>query len=382
MSQSSRLYVARLWDEYVETQRSDEYEYAVVADADIVGELDDGPVWLAVWQMGAHAPGQERWLCLRIRYPEPTEEERERRLRAMPRPDTMSKKAREQAFYHGGGPAEEVVAFASLFLRRRLKLGPEVRISGRPVMLDRHWNQPEGRLSRGQTNLSDLSSGMDLVKNLETEFHLPFVLAARLYQQALQQEETAPDLAYLSLVSAIEAISNRQDIGALSLADHDEVLAELTEQIKDSSLRTWIADRLLETLHQDRIRLRFVKFIVSHVESEFWDESGRSAAAVDATEKSSYRQWLQVKPEQLEELMTRVYRQRSKTLHEGRPFPPWINSSYDIEEMPGGLGMSSGDGAWDASDYFPHLSFMERLTRHVLVSFLKRNQRDVASPLP
>src|SRR5438552_74387 len=95
-----------------------EVEYAVIADAHIVGEFNRGSLLFSVWDPGVEGPGQEHWLCLQVRYMEPIDAGVGESL---PRPDKMSnnERKRQRAAYHGGGVPEEVVALASLFLRRR-----------------------------------------------------------------------------------------------------------------------------------------------------------------------------------------------------------------------------------------------------------------------
>lgn len=378
MKSSGEMYITRferLVAEEGDQRRFEEREYAVIADADITGELKTGPFDFKMWQMGEFGPGQERWLCLQIRYPQMTEDEYQNWLESSPPPHRMSKTQRRKAFYHGGGAAEEVVALASLFLRRRLKLGPEVRIDGNPVMMERNFGvRTDKYLIEGKSNLAELRPWMELAHNLREEVHLPFVLAARLYQQALSQIQSAPDLAYLNLVSAIEALANRQKISQPIVADYDQHLAGLLERIEDRELQDRLSERILGHLNEGKIGLRFVQFILNHVEDSFWDEQSRPPEAKDETDPEKLRKWGLVVPEDLSELMQRVYAQRSKTLHEGRPFPSWALRSTRDEDLPRSPGIASGGGFWAEEDFIPYLPFMERLVRHVLITFLRRNQ--------
>lgn len=378
MEDTGEMYITRYWrviSEDGDDRQFEDHEYAVIADADIIGEFSTAPFDLKIWQMGTLAPGQERWLCLRIRHPLMTEEENQQWLESSLDPHQMSKAQRLRAFYHGGGAAEEVVALASLFLRRRLRLGPQVRLDDNPVMFERHFGaRTDRRIIEGQSNLAALLPWMELVHNLHSELHLPFVLAVRLYQQALSQFQSAPDLAYLSLVSAVEALANRQKISQPIIADYDQKLATLIDQIEDRELRAQIGERILERLNEGKIALRFVQFIVDHVEASFWEEQSRPSEAMEETDPQKLRNWGLVTSQELGTLMKRVYDQRSKTLHEGRPFPMWALIGSRDEEMPRSLGISGGGGFWAEADFIPYLSFMERLVHHVLLVFLQRNQ--------
>jgi hypothetical protein len=363
MENSRGLYLFREVEESSDDDSSDrvfDIEYAVIADAHIVGDFTWGSINFSVWQMGLSSD-QERWLCLRVRYIELSDEER---AASIVYPNKVSKKKRSKAFYHGGGVPEEIVTLATLFLRRRLKLGPTVRWRGLPRMFDESPKARHRQLTEGTSNLADLETWLNLVQGLQEELHLSFMLAARLYQEALLQIESKPDFAYLNLISAIEALSNRPSNVDAIIDDYDGDLAMLLHEVADEELRGKLQERILEHLNSGEIGLRFRKFIVAHVEESFW-ETERPEEGFGC-----------VKPEQLDVLMKRVYDQRSKTLHEGRPFPPWIfhQSVYD-EEMPLALGVSHAEGVWSQDDFFPLPHFMERLTRHVLITFLRRNQK-------
>lgn len=358
-----KMYVMRVRDAESTEQgvgSSYDVEYAVVANTEIVGVFEWGPLSLAVWEMRNFNAGQDRWLCLRLQYRDSIDQDdSESRLR----PDKMSRRARQRIFYHGGGAPEEIVALASLFLRRRLRLGPRVRWRDKPVMTDDTLRQLDDHLIRGRNDLAELEDWWGLLEGLKTELHMPFILAARMYQQALVLIDDKPDFAYLNLVTAIEALSNRIPTVEPGVGDYDRELAMLIGQVGSSDLRKQLEERILEHLHQGEISLRFCSFIVEHVDVTFWD--------ADRPEQG----FGLVEPDQLELLMKRVYNQRSKTLHEGRSFPDWIfREPFQGEEMPLGLGIASAGGVWAEEDYFPLPHFMERLTRHVLINFLRRNQ--------
>src|SRR3990167_5006504 len=104
---------ANLTDESVKSCTT---EYEIIADAHIVGAITYGPYYFTIWEIGHKTEGELRRLCLRIQ--EKSFDENEKPC------ETASK----SGFYHGGGIAGELVALASLFLRRRLKLGHIVRM--------------------------------------------------------------------------------------------------------------------------------------------------------------------------------------------------------------------------------------------------------------
>lgn len=376
MKDDKRFYIARLADDLQDgaSERAVEvYEYAVLADADVVGELETDQFVFRVWEMGSFGNGQIRWLCLRMRYPIATEDERQQEYE---RRRQWTKSERANAFYHGGGPAEEVVALASIFFRRRLRLGQQVRMNDNPVMVN--WDNNTNRLDeyrRGVVNTADAGDWFALLSKLDPKLHLSVMLAARLYQEALWQYETAPDLAYINLVTAVESLSNRASNEAATLATLDEQLSDLVGEISDDDLRLRITTHLEGRLRPDRVKARWVKFILDHVTPEFWTERVLpESVSTDATDKQLADAGY-ITPSTLERMIRKIYDQRSDSLHRGRPFPPFITDTIGGADVPPyALSMSYRGGSWNQDEFFPNLPFFERLVRNVIMSFVASNQ--------
>lgn len=319
-------------------------EYQVIADSHIVGELHYGPYYFTIWEFGNMRPGEDRWLCLRV-----SEDATDR--------SEQWKIASKEGFYHGGGIASELVALSCLFLRRRLKLGPVVRMGDSPRMFSSDRPATPKYLTGGSSNLAELGQWLHLVEGLKPELHEPFILAVKLYQEAIDLLHSKADLAYLNLVSSIEVLAQNFPIEKPPTKEFDAALAALLERIPDNSLRREIEDAI--SSRERFIAKRFVSFILSHVGEEFWDYPERPEHG-------------RIAPDQLPELLRRIYRQRSRTLHAGEPFPPAM--TWTAEELPTGLAMSVGERRWDKEDFIPAVPFFERLVNHVLKSFLQTNQ--------
>ena len=328
------------------------WEYQVTADAYIVGDVSYGPYRFRVWEIGIDKKeGDDRWLCLRVEHRMTSDDDR------------FWEAASRQGFYHGGGVPDEIVSLACLFLRRRLRLGRVVRMRDDPIMIDRH-GRANGWIDRalvsGQSDLTVLREWFPLVEGLRSALHQRFILAVKHYQQALHLIEDSPQIAYLSLVSAIEILSGDFDIGQPTLADYDANLGLLVGQIQDQDLRRQIENRILRL--QRFIGRRFVAFVEAYLDQTFWDEPDRAEQG-------------RVDPSELRRLLKRVYGQRSKTLHEGEPFPATIERPpLQAEEIPSGYSVAVGERLWDQADFVPHPHFFERLVRHVLLNYLRVNQ--------
>ncbi len=346
MTQDKRMLLIRNLQRAAEDAESVTIEYQVFADAHIVGAMEYGPYYFIIWEITNKPSGEERLLCLRVT-----------QLPAWK--DESWKTASKSGYFHGGGIASELVALASLFLRRRLKLGPETRVGNQPSMItvEKAWKDKE--LIHGSSNLESLREGLELARGLDDSLHQSFILAARLYQQALELVEVRPDWAYLNLVSAVETLlPHHEPTMKQSLKNWDSELAGLTAQIPDAKLREAIEDRILEGKFVAR---RFVDFVVTHTEPTFWELPNRPASG-------------EIKPDELPELLRRIYKQRSRTLHDGEPFPPYAcEPPLMNEEVPRHM-ITIGERKWEASECIPNVQFFERLVNHVLLNFLRRHQ--------
>jgi hypothetical protein len=325
------------------------YEYEVIADANIIGHLEYGPYVFSMWEFSAKNEGEKRKLNLQIK------------VKKFNSDDLKLDQAERNGFYHGGGIAEEIIYLSSLFLRRRIILGPVTRIDDRPSLFNIGNKVIDKPLITGESNLGNLYKWLDLVKKLKPEYDQRFILASKLYHQSLQLIEEQPDLAYLNLVSSIEVLCQETDIGTVSLYDLDHKLADLIYSL-DNDLKERIEKSILK--REKFIKRKFVQFILDHIEDNFWKDNDKLESEYGA-----------VKREDLKDYLERIYDQRSKTLHSGEPFPPNIfGAPLQNAEIDFTLGMFIGDKKWLPKDYIPYPHFFERLVNHVIISFLRRNQ--------
>jgi hypothetical protein len=344
------------------------FEYEVIADSNITGEITYGPYHFITWDWAIHRRGERRLLCLGV--------EQEEALPPLP----LTR-------------AKEFLYMASLFLRRRLVLGLMTRWDNKPsrgpssLESDKH-RYVDVDIIRGTTNLGELSAWLPLLEHLEPDKHNKFILSTRFYSQALEHIEVAPDMAYLELVSAIETLCQDANIGEKSLAEIDDGLAKLVNKVGPPVLKQEIEKAIIK--RERFINKKFIKFIQQHTDESFWNYLSRP--------KEQFR----INPADLERVLDNIYGQRSRTLHAGEPFPDYIflqsslpdledypEESYintkiiirysPLEEIPSGISITIGGRTWKSKDYIPYPHFFERLVNHVLKNYLKANQTVVDS---
>ncbi len=351
-------------------------EYEVRTDANIVGsKLTYKSYQLSLWDFGVHRRGQTRLLCLRM-------EQRESL------PPIFSPLP------------QQFISLVSLFLRRRLILGPITRFDDNPLRhafvndvlpttLDpeppshKYVDVDIVRDRDPQTNLQDLKEWLPLVDNLNNDVYDRFISASKLYSEALELMEVRPDVSYLNLVSAVETLAQEVDIGEPTLDDLREGMEELVKEIADLHLRQRFMNMLVEQRFFTR---KFYTFIQKCMErdKDFWTYERRPKGPGKIDEKS------------LPSFLKRIYSQRSRTLHAGEPFPfyvferttlpglegypegTWLGKSIiphhqEMDEIPTAT-MMHGGRTWKLKDFIPYPHFFERLVNHVLKNYLKACQ--------
>ncbi|TKJ44007.1 hypothetical protein CEE36_02485 [candidate division TA06 bacterium B3_TA06] len=351
MGDDDRLYFIRNMEVFEEKGEDLEYwvtEYEVEVDSFFGSLCEYGPYQLVQWDTSIDAKGRKRSLCLIVKEA------------VFPDGSKGFKTAHKKGFYHGGGITQELIALASLYFRKRLKLLGMVRQNDKPLRIKLPKQRIDEALISGESHLFKLREWLEKIRKLEPTYHQSYMFAVNLYCQALNIIEDRPDVAYLNLISTIETLCQDTDVGEVKLSDVDSELAKMVGEIKDEDLRNRLEKAICEK--EGLIRRKFVKFILDHVEGNFWGVS------------NSYKDG-DVRPDELEDLLNKIYKQRSRTLHNGEPFPPYIFSSPQFgADIPMGEWTVVGERKWFKEDYIPNPHFFERLVNHVLKVFVERHQ--------
>jgi hypothetical protein len=275
--------------------------------------------------------------------------------------------------YHGGTEFDEIAAIISLELGCRIQAGPVVRDFapdsdplGTPRQLYLHKvptlppisTRPLVPQSLGQRDLRDLHAIKRLV-GLPDQEAVALVKAARLYQQAIWVADTNPELSWILLVSAIEAVTG------LRSAPTTDNIAELRRSYWNAT--TKISDELLSPLADALSGLfgstrKFVNFLI-----EFSPEPPDQRPEFSQFDFSKCG---------LKKSMQTIYKYRSKALHEGVAFPaPMCSAPMQLpggfEEVPSGLAAYSKGATWMKSDLPCHLHIFEYLVRGALLKWIE-----------
>jgi hypothetical protein len=332
-------------------------EFEVTTDADIRGGFIFGPYSFKLWEFNPKKEGEERKLILKI-------EEHERYILADSEnslyKDTLSNPS-DKAYYPGGDIVDEIIFLSSLFLRRRFKKGSLLRINNQPHLTSSAYNRIlDKHLITGTSNLSNLESYFNLLEKLNKKYNQKYILSAKLYHQALLIIENEPDLAYLSLISSIEVLSNDYKIDTNFSDIENPKLKKAVEKIEDEDVRKEVETAILE--RENLITKKFIEFIYDYTEESFWKYENRPK--LGKVEKDNSKEYLK-----------RIYRQRSETLHSGKLFPPNIFDPPSLgAEIDFSISTTVGERKWPSEKYIPNIHFFERLVQHVLINFLKKNQ--------
>ncbi|MBL3575586.1 hypothetical protein JMK10_00315 [Rhodovulum sulfidophilum] len=284
----------------------------------------------------------------------------------------------DDTHYHGGTLFDEVTALASLLLGVRLKsglidreFGNDSDPLGKPRAHDASFEPflpplnelPQIPQLKRQCGLKDLDQ-LSTYPLLTNDAAIALVKAARLYQDALWLADTAPEMSWLLLVSAIETGANHWDGDTKTpverLAISHGRLVSLLEESGAEALVPQIAKMMKGVIGATNKFLTFME--------EF---------APDAPVDRPSRGRIDFSSEKLSHALKRIYELRSRALHAGIPFPfpmcrpPGVDEESVPEERPTGLGCGALGATWNVDDTPMLLHTFAYLTRGALLEWWK-----------
>lgn len=201
------------------------------------------------------------------------------------------------------------------------------------------------------SNLRRLSTLQDIAPSTS----IALVRVARLYQEALWISESAPEIAWLLLVSAVEVAaehwnSSNQTPTERLRASQPQV-ARLIAGSGGETLLAEIAEILSPSLGSTN---KFRDFIMKFSDQNLWNET----------------------PAEFKNKLNKIYDYRSKALHGGIPFPApmcqpphYFSEERQYFDKPVGLASGSKGGVWLAKDLPLNLHGFHRIVRSSLLNW-------------
>ena len=215
----------------------------------------------------------------------------------------------------------------------------------------------------GQHSLMPLEQ-LATYPDMDARVAIGVIRAARLYQDALWVAESEPNLAWIMLVSAVEAAANRWqtsiDEPLLRLRSANPDLVEYLDSTNVEGLVERIAAEFADGTRSTR---KFVEFLMAHLPPPPLPRPvEREQIAWDDTEM---RRAFRV-----------IYGHRSKALHDGIPFPAplcrpvsRIGGNGVVAERPLFIRASEMGGTWLAKDVPMFLHTFEYIARHAIAKW-------------
>lgn len=285
----------------------------------------------------------------------------------------------DTARYHGGGIVDEVSALMGLLMGVRLRNGGtsrdffpdgdplgQPRAERMPALLLLPRREPSGHVipqALGRRHVSDaVVPLLSKYHELQPPHAVALVRAARLYQDALWLAESQPELAWVLLVSAMEAIATQRQADTTNPV---EVLKTANGRLY-KTLFTAGGEKLVAKAASDLSRTlaatsRFLEFAM-----EFLPEAPRRPDA-----QALPISWT---PDDLRRSLSVIYGYRSRALHDGTPFPrPMCHGTLRADgwynEKPFGSANSTNDATWLAADTPMLLHVFEHICRGTLLNW-------------
>lgn len=215
---------------------------------------------------------------------------------------------------------------------------------------------------------------LDLLRRTPPTAATVLVRAARAYRDALWLVEEEPDLAWLLLVTAVEAAA----------VHHRETVAQSPEAL----LRSSAPRRFIQAL--DGVGEGAVAAVAPHL-TKFFGSTARFKAFIDdyfppapASRPAPPFVRLEWNREVIGAAIAKVYEYRSTSLHAGVPFPApmcWVPQVL-VGTTPAErcLGGGTHGGKWTAEDCPMHFHVFEHIARHTLMAWWRSVALD-AEPL-
>jgi hypothetical protein len=276
-----------------------------------------------------------------------------------------------KGYYFKDGRLGELLALMSLFFRCRFYLissrhppgdprtgmtikteHPFVRVKCNPAI------HPPLFESSNKNLAVDFKEFLDSVKTLDPRLHQEFILACHHYARAVREVGVDPELVFIRLVSAIEALC-----GHMTLDREDDKLdeQEIGKLIESSSLSPEQKTELKTAFDARKSGKKFIRFIEHHSRGFF--KGGNFKA-----------KRLKIKRADLGKVLRITYNARSKYLHAGEPMflstPIKGGEKWDTDPI---MGMWVDSRRFDAAQKLPYTHFFEGLVRHCLLNYLNAN---------
>lgn len=194
--------------------------------------------------------------------------------------------------------------------------------------------------------------------------------ALKLHHAAVTMIYFDPSIAYVMLVSAIECLAGYlySDLTvAFEEVDKFQRLGEFLDSVDLSDSQVEALSEIKAKLARAEYHLgrKFRRFIVEFLPDDFW------TIADDLYDYSAFPTILKG---DLESFLKKVWGARSKNLHTGMPFPPYVDFGarkfVHPEAMPAMMQLVRTDAGDEV--FVPPFSWFERLVHSCLIEYLKR----------
>lgn len=340
-------------------------EYPLYSDARIVGDsVPLGPYTLLNPVADNDADPSIAAMYLRVRYVE----------RELILPDLS---VTRDEHYHGGQPLDEVAALLSLECGMRVFAShAETRRftpGGDPLGSPQGWRlgrrPPTIRRSDGRfivpaaTGERNIDTGVRLLRryqDLQAPDAVALVKAARLFQEALWIVESAPELAWLLLSSAVETAAFHRKRAASAVDALHVAHPRLAERLHEAGGEDLVAEVAEVVVNQTKATAKFVEFLTTFA-PQLPEPRPPTWAQLDLSSRRKQQG-----------LYSTIYAYRSNALHSGKPYPapmcwPPHNCDGPLSERPSGFGAGAANATWRVEDTPVLLNTFVYLVRGALI---------------
>jgi hypothetical protein len=198
-----------------------------------------------------------------------------------------------------------------------------------------------------------------LVKIQKLEFYnLEFSLSFQLYSKALKNIGIDHEIAYIQLVSAIEAFSS-SDSKIVVLDEEDKIeAAAVDKMIENSEFSTDIKDELKNLFKYRKVQKKFILFITRNI-GNYFEKDKTDLYKINAGN--------------FENILKNIHKGRSNYLHAGHKMYlsdemfKELNTDWDFDPS---TGQIIDNRKWSKEEQLPYIASFENIVRTCILNFL------------
>lgn len=278
--------------------------------------------------------------------------------------------ANSKGYHFKEGVIGELLALFSLFYRCRFYLSASIfgELTGRSLKIKTNYDFPRIQcnpvihppiFTEEPKNFSEINIFLDKIRRLNPNYHQQFILACGHYLRALKEIGIDPEMVYITLVSAVEALFKFFELKNSDDPLKGKNINDVAKLLKYSKEEKTELNNIFETR---KALKKFLKYIDKYSKGYFKGGNYKANQLI-------------IKKKDLPQKLKAIYNARSDYLHNGEPM--YLSKPFrgvhgaDKWHTDPSVGMIMDKRRFPEPKKLPYSYWFEGLVRHCLLNFLE-----------